>query len=61
MALLKSIIDSGPIPSKVAVSWRMCRLCVRNNGRAFSVMCFASRLVAFRAERGGSGSLAAIK
>lgn len=34
MALLKSIIDKGPIPLKVAVSWHMCRLCVRDNGRA---------------------------
>lgn len=36
---IKSIIGKGPIPLKVAVSWRMCRLCVRNNGRAFTVIC----------------------
>lgn len=35
---IKSTIDKGPIPLKVAVSWHMCRLCVRNNGRTFSVM-----------------------
>lgn len=37
----KGIIDKGPVPLKVAVSWHMCRLCVRvgrYNGRAFSVM-----------------------
>lgn len=36
---IKSIIDKGPIPLKVAVSWHMCWLCMRNNGRAFSAMC----------------------
>lgn len=36
---IKSIIDKGPVPLKVAVSWHMCRLSVRNNGRAFSVIC----------------------
>lgn len=36
---IKSIIDKGPVPLKVAVSWRMCRLCMRYYGRAFSVMC----------------------
>lgn len=36
---IKSRIDKGPVPLKVAVSWHMCRLCVRNNGRAFLVMC----------------------
>lgn len=25
----KGIIDKGPVPLKVAVSWHMCRLCVR--------------------------------
>lgn len=41
---IKSIIDKGPLPLKVAVSRHMCRLCVRD--RRWSV--FGSVLAAAR-------------
>lgn len=48
---IKSIIDKGPVPLKVAVSWIMCRLCVRNNGERFR-LCVRPSLVASSGRKG---------
>jgi len=51
----------GPVPLKVAVSWHACRLRVRVITAEHRRLCVRHCYVAFRVERGGSASLAAIK
>lgn len=58
---IKSIIDKGPLPLKVAVSLHMCHLCVRDRRRSgFGSVLAAARWL-FGQKGGGTESLAAIK
>lgn len=58
---IKSRIGGGPVPLKLVVTGHMCRSCVEEPQQSGVGNVLASLLDRFRVERGGSGSLAAIK
>lgn len=61
MALIRVESTKVRFGKRLRSVWRMWRLCVCGNRTSVFGYCARLRLVAFRVERGGSGSLAAIK